>query len=107
MTLTAVSLMHANDPRWVYRRPLVEWGWAREECVEAIERARLTVPGKSACWFCPAMKKREVLRLAKERPDLYARAVEMEATAAPNLGVVKGLGRHWSWKTLVEAARRN
>ena len=80
-----------------------EWDWGRDECIRAIEGAGLGVPTKSACWFCPASKKREVLALAKEHPDLFRRAVAMEHNAAPNLGVVKGLGRHWSWENLVKA----
>jgi hypothetical protein len=91
--------------RWDFRRPLIEWGWARAECVDAIERAGLSVPRKSACWFCPATRKVEVLALASERCDLFARAVGVERNAAENLGVVKGLGRHWSWETLVAADR--
>lgn len=102
----SANLMSIEDPRWVYRRPLVDWDWAREECIEAIQRARLEVPGKSACWFCPAMKKREVIQLAKEAPNLYARALEMEDTAAPNNGpTVRGLGRAWSWREVVDADR--
>ena len=39
--------------------PLVEWGWRREECLAAICRAGLPRPGKSSCYFCPAMKPSE------------------------------------------------
>lgn len=37
----------------VYRfwYPLIEWGWGREDCVAAIERAGLPVPPKSACFY--------------------------------------------------------
>lgn len=90
--------------------PLVEWGWGRDECVAAIARAGLPQPGKSACWFCPSSKKHEVLWLAKNHPDLFARAVAMEQRAlngdgpAPAPTAVKGLGRNWSWKALAEAA---
>lgn len=93
------------------RFPLVEWGWGRDECVAAIARAGLPQPGKSACWFCPSSRKEEVLWLADRHPDLFARAVALEQRAlngegqAPAPTTVKGLGRHWSWKALVEAAR--
>lgn len=94
-----------EDAKYLYRYPLVDWNWGREECVEAIERAGLPTPPKSACPFCPSSKKREVLQLAKEWPDLFARAVAMERKArdAGNLDVVKGLGRNWSWEELVKA----
>lgn len=101
----SANLEQLDDPRWSYRRPLIEWGWGREECVAACERGMGLVPLKSACWFCPAMKKGEVLRLAEERRDLFERAVAMERNAAPNLGTVRGLGRRWSWEDLVKADR--
>lgn len=49
------------------------------------------------------MKKHEVISLAREYPDLFQRAVKMERNAAPNLETVKGLGRNWSWESLVKA----
>lgn len=91
--------------RWIYRRPLVEWDWGREECFEAIKRAGLPEPRKSACWFCPAMRKKEVLSLSRDRPDLFKRAVEMENNARDSGGLksVRGLGRNYSWEELVKA----
>jgi hypothetical protein len=58
-------------------------------------------PAKSACFFCPAAKKWEVLSLAKTHPDLMTRALEMERNA--KCEVVKGLGRNWRWEDLVKA----
>lgn len=87
------------------RFPLIEWGWSQADCVAAIEKAGLPVPVKSACFFCPAMKKGEVLQLAKDEPELFQRAIAMEdgARGAGGLNTVKGLGRNWSWRGLVEA----
>lgn len=99
----SAALEDADDPRFIYRRPLIDWGWAREECVEACERVFGFTPGKSACWFCPANRKHEVIALAQRRPDLFERAVAMEKNAAENLGTVKGLGRNYSWQSLVDA----
>lgn len=84
-----------------YEFPLIEWGWGREECLAAIQRAGLPLPGKSACFFCPAMKKTEIIQFAKDKPDLFARAVALEHNAAENLGSVKGLGRNYTWEELV------
>ena len=93
-----------DDSKFTYEFPLVEWDWAREECLEAIERSGLPNPGKSACFFCPAARKHEVLDLAAKRPDLFERAVAMEHSAKDSLGpTVKGLGRNYSWERLVEA----
>ena len=86
------------------RFPLIEWGWNQEDCVDAIRRAGLPLPVKSACFFCPSMRKQEVLALAKDDPRLFKRAVEMEDAAIENgLTTVKGLGRNYSWRKLVEA----
>jgi len=87
------------------RYPLMEWSWDRGECASVIERHGLKVPGKSACWFCPASKKHEVLDLAAEQPHLLERAISMERNASAKNRVVAGLGRHWSWETLVKADR--
>lgn len=83
---------------------LIEWGWGRDECVDAIKRHGLPQPGKSACWMCPSSKKTEVLSLKKNHPDLYAKAIFMEARAIAGEGQapiarVDGLGRHWNWAT--------
>jgi hypothetical protein len=96
-----------DDAKFTYRFPLKEWGWGQEQCEKAIRDVGLPVPPKSACFFCPAMRKVEVLALAKEHPDLFARAVAMEHNAkeCEGLDVVKGLGRHWSWESLVDADR--
>jgi hypothetical protein len=94
-----------DDDNFAFRYPLREWGWHQAECVEAIARAGIPLPVKSACFFCPAMRKVEVLKLSREHPELFARAVELEQNAieAGNLETVKGLGRHWTWAALVRA----
>ena len=81
------------------RYPLIEWGWGRDECVAAIARAGLPQPGKSACFFCPSSKKREILELRRVYPELAARAVAMENNA--ELTHVKGLGRSFAWRDLL------
>jgi len=93
----------ADDPKCTYRHPLLEWDWGTDDCVAAIERAGLQVPPKSACFFCPAMKKREVIDLSREHPSLFKRAVAIERAAAAYNVTVKGLGRRWSWEELVKA----
>jgi len=92
-----------GDDKERFRYPLIEWGINRGGCAEIIGRALLPMPHRSACWFCPSAKKREVLALAREHPDLFARAVEMERVSEPSNCRVSGLGRNYSWKRLVEA----
>lgn len=89
-----------EDEKYVYRFPLVEWGWSRLECIAAIKRAGLPLPGKSACFFCPASTKPEIDELKKTHPLLFKRAVAMEdkARAAGKLKSVRGLGRRFAWR---------
>lgn len=87
-----------EDKKYRYRYPLLEWGWGRDECVERIQRAGLPLPGKSSCFFCPSMTKPEILKLRRDEPVLFARALamEMRAEQSGNLKSVKGLGRRFS-----------
>lgn len=91
----------AKPYKW-NRYPLIEWGWGRDECIAAIDRAGLKQPGKSACFFCPSSKKKEIYELRRQYPDLAARAVAMERNA--ELTTVKGLGRNFAWGDLYAAA---
>lgn len=94
------SMAHKKLCREEY--PLYDWGWGREDCVDAIARAGLKQPGKSACFFCPSSKKPEILALRAEHPDLLLRALEMERIALAGEGPAprttsKGLGRGFGW----------
>lgn len=95
----------ADERRFRTEFPLVDWDWARDECLAAIRRAGLPVPPKSACFFCPASSKREVLALATAHPGLFERAVAMERNAGPRLTALKGLGRRYAWSDLVAGGR--
>lgn len=92
-----------TDKKYEKHYPLYEWGWNRNECVRVIERAGLTLPGKSSCYFCPSMKKKEIQALWTDYPELFNRAVEMEHNAAETLTSIKGLGRNWSWESYYTA----
>lgn len=89
-----------EDPKFLYRHPLIEWGWGRDECKLAIAEAGLPPPGKSACFFCPASRKVEILALP---PALKARAIALELNARENLTSVKGLGRRFAWTDVIAA----
>lgn len=82
-----------DDAEYVYWYPLRDWGWHREDCENAIHLAGLSVPMKSACFFCPASKPAEIDWLVAEHPDLADRIVAMERIAAPNLTKIEGLWR--------------
>jgi hypothetical protein len=83
---------------FVYWYPLLDWGYDRERCKQIITAAGLPVPMKSACWFCPASKKAEILWLREHHPALLERALEVERNARDKLTSVKGLGRSFSWE---------
>ena len=86
-----------------YWYPLMEWGINREKCKQIIAAAGLPVPLKSACFFCPASKKHEILWLQEHHPELMDRALAIERNAAAKLKTVKGLGRSFSWESYLAA----
>ena len=89
----------------VKRYPLIEWKWDRDRCEQEILDAGLRLPPKSACFFCPSSTKTEILTLAKEHPDLMARALAMEsASNATGRWNIKGLGRRFSWGEFLESS---
>jgi len=93
--------------RYRYEYFLKQWGWFQQDCLEAFDRHGLPRPKKSSCWFCPSMKPQEIILLNKVHPDLAAKAVGMEHNAKAyhqeGGGATKGLGRSWSWESLIAA----
>lgn len=87
--------------------PLVDWQWRRQECIDVIGRYGLPQPGKSACFFCPASKRSEVVRLKENHPELMEIALEMEAGVQKRNRSKWGLGGEnnlWSdWLAMDEA----
>lgn len=95
-----------HDKKFTRRFPLYEWGWDREMCRKVIEREGLPLPGKSSCFFCPSMKKPEIIKLSEDYPELFEKAIFMEQNAK-GLTTTKGLGRNWSWGEMIEVYRHN
>ena len=58
--------------------PLIELGISRADCLELVRTAGLPQPPKSACWFCPYKTTDQWITLRRERPELFAQAVEIE-----------------------------
>ena len=101
-TRVARAESHAGDRLVAQKYPLYEWGWGREECIMAIQREGLPLPGKSSCFFCPASSKAQILWLRQRYPELAARALEIERKALSEEGpapstTVAGLGRRLNW----------
>jgi hypothetical protein len=87
--------------------PLVEWGWDRAECKRQIEAAGLPLPGKSACFMCPASKRAEIEELQVAHPELFAKVIHMEerfkARTIREKGKLlstKGNGRNFDWASI-------
>ena len=89
-----------EDARYRYRYPLVEWGIDRDECVRLIAERGIKVPRKSSCFFCPAMRRREIFEMQSTHPELLERALKIESNAVTH--TVRGLGRNWSWQSLLQ-----
>lgn len=85
---------------WVNWYPLIEWGIWREHCEAICAQAGLPI-AKSSCFFCPSMRKAEILELKNLHPDLLARAIAMEGNA--DLTSVRGLGRRFSWAEFIRS----
>jgi len=92
-----------EDAKYRYRYPLLEWGWGRDECVEAIQAAGLPLPGKSSCFFCPSTRKAEIVDMLDHQPIYLARAlaIEKNAEASGKNHSVNGLGRRLNWSNYV------
>lgn len=86
-----------DDPHYVHRYPLREWGWTRNDSIARIREAGLPVPVKSACFFCTAARPDEVRRLP---PEQLRQIVLIEARAQPRLQKVEGL-----WRQAVKGTR--
>jgi hypothetical protein len=89
---------HEQDEEYRNWYPLAEWNMDRAACERSILRAGLPIPMKSACFFCPASKKHEILWLRDTHPKLLERALAIESNAQANLITVRGLGRSFSWQ---------
>lgn len=97
---------HPDAQLYEYRYLLQEWNIDREACHALIEAAGLPVPVKSACFFCPASKRSEIIWLRDTHPQLFARALAIEAGARDGrhqLRTTVGLGRTFAWADLVTA----
>jgi hypothetical protein len=100
----SVEGKRASREQWLDRHyfhywyPLLDWHYDRRRCQEIITGAGLPVPVKSACFFCPACKKHEIVWLQEHHPELLERALAIERNAQASLTSVKGLGRSFSWE---------
>lgn len=86
-------------PNHINKYPLIELGWTRARCIKEIQSAKLCLPGKSSCFFCPNMTKGEILQLSDDEKR-RVKIIEANATKTVEL---KGLGRQYAWTDLLNA----
>lgn len=67
-------------PTQVLEYPLIDMRLSRSDCIKIIEDAGLPVPPKSSCWFCPFHSLPTWQHLKREEPELFERAIALEAT---------------------------
>lgn len=84
-----------DQPKYDNCYPLIEWQFGRVMCADLCMSALGYVPEKSACFFCPASTKPQILDLRARYPHLADRALAMERNA--HLTKIKGLGRRFNW----------
>lgn len=98
-TRRADNAAKRDDPKYEYIYPLIEWQWEREDCLEIIAKHGITNVGKSACFFCPSSRPKEIVDLYEKHPDLLQRALNIEKNA--ELNVIQGLGRNYAWSEII------
>lgn len=89
----------SQDKKYKNWFPLIEWEMDREVCKKTIADAGLPQPGKSSCFFCPSMKKKEIFELRDSHSSLLKRALAIEINA--ELTTIPGLGRSYAWSDLI------
>jgi hypothetical protein len=83
--------------------PLIDWKLNRDEC-KALSSKVGFCTSKSSCYFCPSTSKSGVIKLQKTYPELYEKAIEIEAKAMKQnkerykndvYGAIEAFGKEW------------
>jgi hypothetical protein len=98
-TRRAENAAKRDDPKYDHKYPLIEWQWERQDCLDIIAKHGISNVGKSACFFCPSSRPKEIVDLYEKHPDLVQRALNMEKQA--ELTSIKGLGRNYAWAEII------
>jgi len=64
--------------------PLIDLGWNRRDCADAILKAGLPLPKKSSCFCCPFQRLSSFVSLMHSYPELATNVRTMEETANRN-----------------------
>lgn len=82
--------------------PLIEAKIEQYHCLALINAVKMPMPSKSSCFFCPSRKSKEIADLMEKHPDLYQRALDIEAAGLKHSKSVTGLGRNLNWAKISE-----
>lgn len=95
------------DEGYISFFPLIEKQIDFDGVLSLILEEGLSVPVKSACFFCPASKPDEIATLSKEEPHLFFRALVMERVVQRNRikvhRTIQGLNFGKPWLEMKEA----
>lgn len=58
--------------------PLIDLRMTRANCMSIIHTEGLPIPPKSSCYFCPFHSPSEWMRIKRETPELFQRAIDIE-----------------------------
>lgn len=65
--------------KWIRNAyPLLDLGYSREDCIQAIQSVGWPLPLRTSCVFCPLKTNYEWLRLMYENPEDFARACDLD-----------------------------
>lgn len=68
--------------------PLIDRRLYRQDCRNLIAGAGLPIPPKSSCWFCPYHRLTTWRDMRDHEPDLFAKAVDLEAMLMARLRAI-------------------
>lgn len=99
----------ALDPGQRVWFPLIEHNLTLTDCIRLIEREIGSVPPKSSCYLCPAMKPDEIEALEQTEPEKFFKALVLEYLVQHNTvvlpGRVQGLSFGKKWSELAPARK--
>jgi len=93
--------------------PLLERGFNRQDCTNALIEAEIPAPGKSSCFYCPFQKQTRWRTLQIHHPGLFQKAIDLEEharTRSPQYTLTGKAplktylaGEQLAWEELLEA----
>lgn len=69
--------------------PLIDLRLSRHDCVALLVHAGLPIPPKSSCFFCPFTRRAEWIEMKREKPALFEKAIQIEATINAKRGLLE------------------